>query len=151
MRDTILRAFFYTGEIEQPLDSPAAKARGDVGGIEVAGGWAGVIEVVDFAHPEFAAGVHADAGGLAIDCGEDAGASVVELLDAPGLVEALFGLDLDHGRKVRVGGGGDPMGGDVWDVWGNGRGGGAGEDVEALVGIGEAGEFPADRAKQMGH
>ena len=104
-------------EVEEALDAAAAKWGGDVGGVEVGGGWAGVIEGVDFADVELAAGEHADAGGsffaILLDHCKCCGGAGLELFEAPGLVEALLGLDLDEVGEEGVGRGGDEMEGDL--------------------------------------
>jgi hypothetical protein len=122
-----------------------------------------VIEGVDFADVEFAAGEHADAGGgvfaVLIDHCKCRGGAGLELFEAPGLVEALLGLDLDEVGEEGVGGGGDEVEGD-WRIFDfrfsifdlkelvRSEFGGAGEDVEGLVGVGEA---MAEGTKELDH
>ncbi len=113
----VLGAFLDAVEVEEALDSPAAEGWGDISGVEVAGGGAGVIEVIDFGDIEFVTGVEADAGGrlpaVYLDNGEDGGSAGLELVDAPGLVEALFGLDGEEEGEEGIGGGGEPVEGDL--------------------------------------
>ena len=113
MGDAVLRSSLHAMQVEQSLDAPAAIGRGNVGRIEIAGGVAGVIEIVDFANVEFAAGVHAHAGGdgLAVLCdgGENGGRAGGELLAAPGFVETLVGEDREESGEVAVVGLRDPV------------------------------------------
>src|SRR5207245_7879841 len=56
IRDAVLPAFLHAIKVQQSLDAPAAIGGGDVGGVEIAGVVAGMIEMIDFANVEFAAG-----------------------------------------------------------------------------------------------
>lgn len=114
--EAVLCAFLDAMKVEEALDSPATEGGGDVGGVEVAGTRAGVIETVDFGDIEFVTGVETDAGGclaaVFFDNGEDGGGAGLELFDAPGLVEALFGLDGEEEGEEGIGGRGEPVEGD---------------------------------------
>ena len=111
--DAVLRALFHAMQVEQTLDAPAAIGGGDVSRIEITGGIAGMIEVIDFADVKLAAGIQADAGGdgLAVffHRGQDGGGAGGKLLAGPGFVEALLGENFQQEREMRVVGVGYPM------------------------------------------
>jgi len=113
VRNAVPSALFHAVKIEQPLDAPTAIGRRDVSGVEIAGGGAGMIEVIDFADIKLAARVEADTGGdgLAIffDDGQDGRGAGGELFARPNSVEALLLQDLAEEGKVRIGWVGDPM------------------------------------------
>ena len=100
-------------QVEQSLDAPAAIGEGDVSRVEIAGGVAGMIEMIDFSDVELAAGVEADAGGggcpVFFHGGEDGGGTGGKLLAGPILVQSLFLKDAQEEREVVVIGILDPL------------------------------------------
>ena len=104
--NTVGRAFFHTMEIEQALDAAAAVCRSDISRVQIAGGGAGMIEMVDFADVKFAAGVEADAGGdglaVFLHGGEDGRGAGGKLLAGPIFIEALFLEDSEQLREMDV-------------------------------------------------
>src|SRR4051812_27327601 len=93
-------------QVQQPLDAPATKWGRDVSRVEIAGGGAGVKEMIYFAHIEFPARVEADAGGdrlaVLLNGGEDGRRAGGKLVAGPFFVEALLGEDFQQEGEVGI-------------------------------------------------